>query len=100
VENGVNTMIEVIGSLTGKEVDVKFLENVVSNFSFENQSKRKPGDEDSSSFLRKGKPGDWKSKFSKEAAIVFNEYAGRELIQLGYEKDSSWIDLTNFQKEV
>jgi len=32
--------------------------------------------------LRKGISGDWKNKFSREAKQIFNEYAGKELIQL------------------
>jgi len=42
--------------------------------------------------LRKGISGDWKNKFSREAKQIFNEYAGKELIQLGYEVDDSWIE--------
>ena len=92
VENGVMTMTQVLEGLTNRDVDLAKLKQVVAEFSFENQSRRKPGEEDNASFLRKGKPGDWKSKFSKEAAEVFNGYAGKQLVQLGYEADDSWIN--------
>ena len=51
---------------------------------------RKEGEENNNSFLRKGIVGDWKNYFNKESKKVFKEYAGRELIKLGYEKDFKW----------
>jgi hypothetical protein len=68
------------------------LHEIVDKYSFENQSNRKKGEEDTKSFLRKGIAGDWKNHFSLEACKVFDEYAGKELIITGYEKDNSWID--------
>ena len=59
---------------------------------FKNKAGRNPGDENKLSFLRKGIAGDWKNYFSKEANQVFNKFAGKELIKLGYEIDDSWID--------
>lgn len=35
--------------------------------------------------LRRGVPGDWKSHFSREAATIFDQAAGRTLRRLGYE---------------
>ncbi|WP_412559614.1 sulfotransferase domain-containing protein [Winogradskyella sp. MIT101101] len=66
------------------------LKDIVHKFSFENQTKRKPGTEDKSSFLRKGISGDWKNYFDDEAKVVFKKYAGQTLIDLGYEKDDNW----------
>lgn len=68
------------------------LDKVAEEFTFENQTKRKAGVEQKTSFLRKGIAGDWKNNFSKEAAIIFDQYAGNVLIKLAYEKDKSWID--------
>ena len=48
--------------------------------------------ENISSFLRKGVAGDWKNKFNKEAAMIFDHYAGDMLIKLGYETDHNWIN--------
>jgi len=59
--------------------------------SFERMSGgRSTGDEDSTSFYRKGVSGDWKGIFTKEDREVFKEEAGDLLIQLGYEKDNDW----------
>ena len=73
-------------------IDNNKLEDTVNAYNFKNQTKRKPGEEDKNSFLRKGVSGDWKNHFTKEAAIMFDKYAGQNLIDLGYEKDRSWID--------
>ena len=67
------------------------INKAIWNYSFENQTHRKPGMEDSTSFLRKGIVGDWKNKFTKEAGEVFNELYGEVLIKLGYENDSTWL---------
>lgn len=55
--------------------------------SFERVSKRKPGQEDSSSFFRKGVAGDWKTVFSEKDKRDFKAVAGDLLIDLGYESD-------------
>ncbi len=48
------------------------------------------GEEDSSSFYRKGIAGDWKNHFTEEDRRAFKEEAGELLIRLGYEKDLDW----------
>ena len=59
--------------------------------SFERLSKgRKRGEEDSSSFLRKGIAGDWRSVFTERDKEIFKETAGELLIELGYERDDNW----------
>jgi hypothetical protein len=58
--------------------------------SFERVSKRKPGQEDSSSFFRKGVAGDWKTVFNERDKRAFKAVAGDLLIELGYERDSDW----------
>ncbi|HHS96026.1 MAG TPA: hypothetical protein ENJ45_05495, partial [Phaeodactylibacter sp.] len=60
------------------------LTEIVQRFSFENMTKRLPGEENRNSFLRKGIAGDWKNYFSQKAIDIFGEYAGRELEGLGY----------------
>ena len=64
---------------------------IVDEYSFYNQSNRMPGEEDVTSFVRKGIVGDWKNCFTREACEVFDRYAGDALILLGYESDRSWI---------
>ncbi len=58
--------------------------------SFERVSKRKPGQEDSSSFFRKGVAGDWKTVFNQDDKRAFRSVAGDQLIRLGYERDDGW----------
>ena len=92
VSDGVNEINRVIEQLGCDDISLSKIESVVDKFSFANQTKRKPGQENKNSFLRKGQPGDWQNKFNRSAAEVFDHYAGKELIQLGYESDNSWVD--------
>ena len=63
----------------------------IKSTSFEKMSGgRKPGDEDPSSFFRKGIAGDWKNVFNERDRQAFKEEAGELLIKLGYEKDNGW----------
>jgi len=80
-----------IARVTGDAPDVDRLNQIGQQFSFENQAKRKPGEEDTTSFLRKGVAGDWRTKFTREAAEVFDAYAGHVLVALGYESDNTWV---------
>ena len=59
--------------------------------SFERWTKdRERGNEDSTSFLRKGVAGDWRNVFTERDREIFKEHAADLLIQLGYEKDHGW----------
>lgn len=89
---------EPLEKITGKPVNMERLEAVKDKYSFKTQTQRKPGEENKKSFLRKGIAGDWKNHFSEEACQVFDKYAGETLIQLGYEKDHSWVK--NFSNTV
>lgn len=82
---------KVIQFLDLKTKERKVLEEIVEKYSFKNQSKRKPGEENKKSFLRKGIAGDWKNYFTEKAAEVFNELAGDQLIIAGYESDKNWF---------
>jgi hypothetical protein len=67
------------------------VERCIEATSFERLSKgRKRGEEDSSSFHRKGVAGDWRGVFTERDKEVFKEAAGELLIQLGYERDDDW----------
>jgi len=91
LSNAVDSLSSAIRYLTGDEPNLLRLDEIARRYSFENLAKRKPGEEDSSSFLRKGIAGDWKNHFSREACEVFDHYAGDLLIELKYEDDRSWI---------
>lgn len=92
VSNGVEVMSVVINKLTGDAADLEKLSKIVDEFSFEKQTNRKPGEENTKSFLRKGQPGDWLEKFSRESAEIFHHYAGKQLIDSGYEVDDGWVN--------
>lgn len=92
LEDTEKEMTRALSEFSSAPVDGNVLKRAIEKYSFKNQANRNPGEEDRSSFLRKGIAGDWKNYFSKEACEVFNKYAGRELIKLGYETDDGWID--------
>ena len=77
-------------ALGGKRTEAE-CQAIAARYSFERQARRKPGETDNTSFLRKGIAGDWKNHFSPEAARVFDHYAGEALVALGYEADHSWV---------
>ena len=91
LDDTVRTMSLAIRKGLREEPDIERLHQIAQGFSFENLAKRKPGEEDSRSFLRKGIAGDWRNKFTKESCEVFDYYGGEALIKLGYEKDRNWI---------
>lgn len=90
LSNTEDTLRHLLTSVFNVTVDEQKLKQVVEKFSFENQTKRKQGVEDTNSFLRKGIAGDWKNYFNEDAKRVFKKYAGKELTELGYEKDHNW----------
>jgi hypothetical protein len=51
---------------------------------------RAPGQEDRGNFFRKGVAGDWTNHFRDEDRRIFNEEAGRALVELGYEANERW----------
>ena len=60
------------------------IEDIITKYSFKNQTKRNPGDELSSAFLRKGISGDWKNHFNKVSSnFVWSNY-GTTMEKLGY----------------
>ena len=85
-------LIETLRKLGGKQPATKTIDSIVNKYSFENQTKRKAGQEDRQSFLRKGQPGDWREKFNSDACKVFSELAGEQLITLGYEISDKWVN--------
>jgi hypothetical protein len=85
------TMARAIEKITTEQVDSKRLWEICDQLSFAKLAKRPVGTENIRSFLRKGISGDWKNKFSQDAKKVFHEFAGRALVELGYEKDSDWV---------
>jgi Sulfotransferase domain len=67
------------------------VEHCVSSASFEKLSRgRERGQEDVTSFYRKGVAGDWKNFFTERDKQIYKEEAGELLIRLGYENDHDW----------
>ncbi len=81
------------GHLTGAEPDMHRVREVLEATSFEKRTGRKRGQQDLSwPSLRKGVAGDWKNLFTREAAELFDRYAGETLVEDGYEPDRSWVE--------
>jgi hypothetical protein len=73
------------------EASEKSVKRCVNAASFEKLSKgRTRGQEDPTSFFRKGIAGDWSNVFTEQDKVLFKKEAGDLLIRLGYEKDDSW----------
>jgi hypothetical protein len=61
------------------------IERCIQRASFERVSNRRPGEEDSESFFRKGVVGDWKSVFTERDRKIYEDLAGDQLAETGYE---------------
>ena len=86
-----NEEVEKLLGFLGVDTDERLVEHCVRSASFEKLSRgRQRGQEDPSSFYRKGVAGDWRNYFSEEDRRVFKEEAGELLIRLGYEEDLDW----------
>ncbi|HKZ26797.1 MAG TPA: sulfotransferase domain-containing protein, partial [Rubrobacteraceae bacterium] len=77
--------------LLGADASEETVKHCVEAAGFEKWSEgRKSGEEESSSFYRKGVAGDWKNVFTERDRRIFKQVAGELLIRLGYEKDYDW----------
>jgi hypothetical protein len=86
-EEEVRRLLEFLGA----EATDETVRRCVESASFERLSRgRERGQEDPSSFFRKGVSGDWCNVFTEEDKRIFKELAGGLLIKLGYEKDNHW----------
>lgn len=75
----------------GVDTGEKVVERAVASASFQKLSKgRRPGEEDPSSFYRKGVAGDWRNLFNERDKEIYKEEAGEILVRLGYEGDLNW----------
>ncbi|MDQ3436082.1 MAG: sulfotransferase [Actinomycetota bacterium] len=86
--------IEEVGRLAGflgADTSERAVRQAVGSASFEKLSKgRERGQEDTSSFYRKGIAGDWNNYFTERDREIYKEEAGELLIRLGYERDLDW----------
>jgi GT2 family glycosyltransferase len=79
-------VFSLLGVSTGREV----LDRIVAENAFEKKSGRSRGEEDTTSFFRKGISGDWKGVFNGRDRKVFKRHAGDLLVDLGYEEGLDW----------
>jgi hypothetical protein len=91
LENTMRAMIPIVEKIGNKPADTERLENAVKLNDFKKVSGRNQGEENQESYHRKGIKGDYKNYFNRQAAGIFHYYAGKKLIDLGYEKDDSWV---------
>ncbi|MGI9050972.1 MAG: sulfotransferase, partial [Rubrobacteraceae bacterium] len=86
-----HTELERLFDFLGVGADAKAIEWIVEENRFEKRSSgRSRGEEDPTSFLRKGIHGDWKETFNARDKKIFKRHAGDLLVELGYEKDLGW----------
>ncbi len=86
-----NALGRAMSELTGEAADPDRARASLDRFSFERQAGRRRGDEQRSSFYRKGLVGDWANYFTRSAAEAFDRSCGDMLIRAGYEPDHSWV---------
>ncbi len=91
LENSINTLSPVLEYITEKPVNETRLRYAIDKNKFEKVAGRRRGEENPESFHRKGIKGDYVNYFNHEAGEIFNYYAGRQLIELGYEKNDFWV---------
>jgi hypothetical protein len=65
--------------------------SIIESNSFQRASRgRASGQEDRSSFYRKGVAGDWRNHFTPEITRLYKNLIGDFLIEYGYEPDDAW----------
>jgi hypothetical protein len=91
--DGERCVADAVAFLSSAPADPDRVRAAITETSFEKRSGRVSGVEDQGHrTLRKGVVGDWRNYFTPEAAALFCSYAGQTLIELGYEKDRSWVE--------
>lgn len=79
-------VLELLGARRGTNV----IECCIRHGSFERASNRRQGEENSGSFFRKGVVGDWQNVFTKQDRKIYEELAGEQLAEAGYETFYNW----------
>ena len=75
----------------GLDSSPEMLTKIVEINSFKKLSGgRGQGQEDRTSFFRRGLAGDWKNHFTPELKEIYKQLIGDFLIEFGYEQDLSW----------
>lgn len=83
---------KILKHLGKKSLDEKLVKRAVGDNAFESVTRRAPGEEDKSAFVRKGIEGDWLNYFNQNSCRLIWEKEGWTMKQLSYESDDSWIE--------
>jgi len=86
--DGVNELLRIMEGL-GVEPDRKIAGLAVDRWSMTTTTRRN-GQEDRTSFQRKGVAGDWVNHFNRQAGEVFDSATGDALVEFGYEVSRDW----------
>ncbi|MGI8651135.1 MAG: sulfotransferase [Rubrobacter sp.] len=86
LSDGGNTLARLLDFL-GARSNEQVVGRCLRASSFETASNRSQGEEDPSSFFRKGVAGDWKSVFTSRDRELYESVAGEQLTASGYEVD-------------
>jgi hypothetical protein len=90
LERPEEAMERLVGFL-GADTAPQAVRRCVEAASFEQLSGgRRRGEEEATSFFRKGVAGDWRNVFTAENRRTFKKHAGELLVRLGYERDEDW----------
>lgn len=89
--DGPRALSEAMATVSGQEADPEKVRSALDRFSFAKQAGRRAGQENRSSFLRKGQAGDWHNHFTRPTAEMFDRWCGKALIGAGYEPDNAWV---------
>lgn len=89
LEKPYETMESLFKDFFKVKIDTNKLNDIINEFSFENQAQRKKGVENRNSFLRKGIRGDWKNYFGPSENELFKKYTKDLLVELNYEVNRS-----------
>ena len=73
-------------------IDKRRIQATIERYSFTNQRRNSGKEENSMSYLRRGKQGDWMNHFTPESAQIFDKHYGTSLIDAGYETDRGWVE--------
>jgi hypothetical protein len=64
----------IVFELTGNKLNNDKAQAITEKFSFQKQSGRQPGQENTDSFMRKGIVGDWKKPFFQRSQTGFQQF--------------------------
>jgi hypothetical protein len=91
LENSEETFGKAVETLLGRPADYDRIRQVLHDNDFKTRTGRARGVEAQGVFMRKGIAGDWRNHFDREAAQIFDDYAGDVLVKFGYEPDRDWV---------